>query len=174
MYPVESNPPRSYSQEDVQGILHLAIARQVDRGEITRQQLLEIAEELAIEVKDLEAAEQDWQESKLVLGKRQEFALFRREKFRERGIRYAIVNGFFLTINLISAGTISWAIYLALLMGIPLALSAWKTFLQKGPAYERDFQRWKLQQEMKESFSSLWTRIRNFTSSGFLTKNISQ
>lgn len=162
MYPVESTPPLAYSQEDVQEILYLAIARQVDKGEITREQLLEIADELAIEIKDLEAAERDWQASKLVHGKRREFDLYRREKFRERGIRYAIVNGFFLTINLISAGTISWALYLALFLGIPLALSAWKTFQQKGEIYEKDFQRWKIQQEMKESFSTLWTRLKNF------------
>jgi hypothetical protein len=162
MYPVEFNPPSSYSQEDVQEILHLAIARQVDRGEITREQLLEIAEELAIELPDLEAAERDWRQYKLVDGKRREFDLYRREGFRDSSIRYAIINGFFLTINLVSAGTISWAIYLALLMGIPLSLSAWKTFLQKGQSYERDFQRWKLQQEMKESFSSLWTRFKRF------------
>jgi len=41
--------------------------------------LLEIADDLAIEVKDLEAAEKDWQESKMVSYKRQEFDRFRRE-----------------------------------------------------------------------------------------------
>jgi hypothetical protein len=155
-------PPQSYSQEDVQEILYLAISRQVDEGEITRQQLLEIADELAIEIKDLEAAERDWKESKLVNCKRQEFDRFRREELKHKTVRYVIVNSFVITINLISAGTISWAIYILLLMGLPLSLSAWKTFQNQGIAYEEAFQRWKIKQEVKESFTSLWTQIKKF------------
>jgi hypothetical protein len=154
--------PQSYSQEDVQEILYLAISRQGDKGEITRQQLLEIAEELAIEIKDLEAAERDWKESKLVNYKRQEFDRFRREDLKQKTVRYVIINGFVVTINLISAGTISWAIYIVLLMGLPLSLSAWKTFQNQGIAYEDAFQSWKIKQEVKESFTSLWTQIKKF------------
>lgn len=155
-------PPQSYSQEDVQEILYLAISRQGDRGEITRQQLLEIADDLAIEVKDLEAAEKDWQESKMVSYKRQEFDRFRREELKNKTVRYLIINSFFIIINLISSGTISWAIYIFLLMGLPLSLSAWKTFQNQGIAYEEAFKRWKIKEEMKESFTNLWTQVKKF------------
>jgi polyhydroxyalkanoate synthesis regulator phasin len=160
MYPADFPPPQSYSQEEVQEILYLAIARQVDKGEITREQLLEIADELAIESQDLEAAEKEWKASKIINIKRYEFDLYRREELKNKTTRYLIINGFIFTINLISAGTISWAIYIALLMGLPLSLSAWKTLQKTGQIYERDFQRWKIKQEMKESFSSIWTQIK--------------
>jgi len=39
---------RSYHQEDIQQILNIAIARQVHKGEFSREQLLEIAAELEI------------------------------------------------------------------------------------------------------------------------------
>lgn len=162
MYPADLPTPKSYSQEEVQEILYLAISRQVDKGEITREQLLEIAEELAIESQDLEAAEREWKESRLVNVKRREFDLYRQERLKERTTRYLIVNGFLVAINLISAGTISWVIYPALVMAIPLSLSAWKTYQREGQTYERDFQRWKIQQEVKDSFTTLWTRIKNF------------
>jgi hypothetical protein len=155
-------PPQSYNQEDVQEILYLAISRQGDKGEITRQQLLEIADDLAIDIKDLESAERDWQESKIVSYKRQEFERFRREELKHKTVRYVIVNSFVVAINLISAGTISWAIYILLLLGLPLSLEAWKTFQQAGIAYEEAFQRWKIKQEVKESFSNLWTQIKRF------------
>jgi 2TM domain len=155
-------PPQSYSQEDVQEILYLAISRQVDKGEITRQQLLEIADELAIEIKDIEAAEKDWKESRIVGYKRQEFEQFRREELKQKTVRYVIINSFIVTINLISAGTISWAIYIILIMGLPLSLSAWKTFQKQGIAYEEAFQHWKIKQEVKESFASIWTQIKKF------------
>jgi hypothetical protein len=155
-------PPQSYNQEDVQEILYLAISRQADKGEITRQQLLEIADDLAIDIKDLESAERDWQESKMVSYKRQEFESFRREELKHKTVRYVIVNSFVVVINLISAGTISWAIYILLLLGLPLSLEAWKTFQKAGIAYEEAFQRWKIKQEVKESFSNLWTQIKRF------------
>jgi hypothetical protein len=155
-------PPQSYNQEDVQEILYLAISRQGDKGEITRQQLLEIADDLAIDIKDLESAERDWQESKMVSYKRQEFERFRREELKHKTVRYVIVNSFVVVINVISAGTISWAIYILLLLGLPLSLAAWKTFQKAGIAYEEAFQRWKIKQEVKESFSNLWTQIKRF------------
>jgi len=49
-----------------------------------------------------------------------------------------------------------------LLMGLPLSLSAWKTFQNQGIAYEEAFKRWKIKEEMKESFSNLWTQIKKF------------
>jgi hypothetical protein len=153
-------PPQLYTPEEVQQILHLAIARQVTQGEMTREQLLEIAAEMEIETKDLEAAEQDWYTQQLLDQKRQKFNLYQQEKFKNKAVRYLIINGFLITFNLMSAGTLSWAMYPLFLMGLPLSLTAWKTFQVQGEAYEQAFQRWQLKDEIKQSFFYVWTRIR--------------
>jgi hypothetical protein len=153
-------PPSSYRQEDVQQILQIAIARQIERGEVTRQHLLEIATELDIHPLDLEAAERDWLAQQNIDQKRLQFQLFRQEKFKNKVVRYLIINGFVISLNLLSSGTISWAIYFIILLGLPLALAAWKTFQTQGTDYEQAFQRWRMENEMKESFSNFWSKIR--------------
>lgn len=153
-------PPQLYTPEEVQQILHLAIARQVTQGEMTREQLLEIAAEMEIKTQDLEAAEQNWYTQQLLDRKRQKFNLYQQEKFKNQAVRYLIINGFLITFNLMSVGTLSWAIYPLFLMGLPLSLTAWRTFQVKGEAYEQAFQRWQLKDEIKQSFFYVWTRIR--------------
>ncbi|WP_245927494.1 2TM domain-containing protein [Aphanothece hegewaldii] len=149
-----------YRSEEVQQILNIAIARQVTQGEMTRKQLLEIAAEMDIETKDLEAAEQEWYTQHLLDLKRQKFNLYQQEKFKNKAVRYVIINGFLMTFNIISAGTLSWAIYPIFFLGLPLSLTAWKTFQVKGEVYEQAFQRWQVKDEIKQSFFYIWTRIR--------------
>ena len=52
--------PRCYQQEDIQQILNLAIARQGDGEEFSREHLVEIAAELGISPDTLLEAEQEW------------------------------------------------------------------------------------------------------------------
>ncbi|MFQ4135779.1 hypothetical protein PGN35_005615 [Nodosilinea sp. PGN35] len=49
-----------YPAEDAQQILSLAIARQTESGELSRTQLLEIADELGIAPETIAAAEREW------------------------------------------------------------------------------------------------------------------
>ena len=156
----ESQPPKSYSQEEIQQILQLAIARQTDKGELSREQLWEIAAELEIDRNCLQAAEYDWLNQKLLEQKRQAFDIYRREQFKQKTIKYLIVNAFLVTLNLIGAGTLSWSLYVLLGWGLLLSLDAWKTFQSKGEAYEQAFQSWNLKHEMKRSIESLWDRLK--------------
>lgn len=151
---------QSYSQEEVQQILHLAIARQTDRGELSRSQLWEIAAELAIEPSDIQAAEQTWLSQKAIDRKRQEFDRYRRDTFRHKAIRYLIANAFLICLNLLSAGTLSWSIYILLIWGLKLSLDAWNTFQSKGEAYEQAFQRWNVKNELKQSVVGLWDKVK--------------
>ncbi|MBR8831060.1 MAG: 2TM domain-containing protein [Chlorogloea purpurea SAG 13.99] len=150
----------SYGQEDVQGILSLAISRQIDRGEIDQQELLEIAQELSIDVRELEKAKQDWYNIKLVKNKQQEFIVYRWQKLKNKLVRYLIANGFFITINFISSGSIGWALYILMLWGLPLSLDTWQAWQTGGEEFENQFQQWQLKQEVKQSFLSLWRKIR--------------
>ncbi|CCQ67278.1 hypothetical protein CWATWH0402_3087 [Crocosphaera watsonii WH 0402] len=56
----EVQPPQSYRKEEVQEILHLAIARKTEVEELSRTQLWEIAAELDIDADVLQVAENDW------------------------------------------------------------------------------------------------------------------
>ncbi|MGP0128246.1 MAG: 2TM domain-containing protein [cyanobacterium endosymbiont of Rhopalodia musculus] len=153
-------PPESYSHNDVQEILHLAITRTADGSELSRTQLWEIATELDIDHDSLRSAERDWLNSKIIERKRQEFDYYRQEKLKQKAVRYAIVNGFFLMINFFSSGTLSWSLYTLLLLGLPLSLDTWKVFQTEGEAYEQAFQRWSLKKQMKESLSGLWDKLK--------------
>ncbi|XHU96360.1 MAG: 2TM domain-containing protein [cyanobacterium endosymbiont of Rhopalodia gibba] len=153
-------PPESYSQNDVQEILHLAITRTADGSKLSRAQLREIATELDIDADSLRSAEREWLNSKIIERKRQEFDCYRQEQLKQKTIRYAIINGFFLMINFLSSGTLSWSLYILLLLGLPLSLDTWKVFQTEGEAYEQAFQRWSIKKQMKESLSGLWDKLK--------------
>lgn len=156
----EWQPPQSYSQEAVQEILYLAITRKSDQGELSREQLWEIAAELNIDGDCLQAAERDWLNHQLLERKRQEFNIYRRERFRQKLIRYLIVGAFLVFLDLMAAGVLTWSRFVLLILGLVISLDAWKTWQTKGEAYEQAFQRWNLKNEMKESLTSLWNKIK--------------
>lgn len=156
-------PPQSYSQEDVQQILQLAIARQsqqTDLAELSREQLWEIAVELDIAPSCLQAAEQDWLNQKILDEKRAAFELHRRQRLKNKAIRYLIINTFLVLLNLAGAGTLSWSLYVLLGWGLFLVLEGWKTLQTQGEDYEQAFQRWYMRQETKRFLENLWDRLK--------------
>lgn len=161
--PVNSAMTDFYSQEDVQQILQVAIARQAQAGEVeqlTREQLLEIAEEMGISAGELQIAEQEWQVQQGDALERQEFNQIRSSRFQRRVTRYLIVNGFSAAIALLVTGGSSWlwAPYLALGWGLGVALDAWNTFYLTGDRYEDAFQHWRRKRLFKRSVTSLLNR----------------
>lgn len=150
----ESKITRSYHQEDIQQILQIAIARQADDTEFSHEQLLEIAAELEISSECLQAAECEWLAQQSNNQKRQEFNRYRRRKLQKRFGNYAIVNSFFLLLNLIGAGEISWSLYILLFSGLDLSLNSWNTYQSQGEDYERAFQIWYRQNKLKQSVSN--------------------
>lgn len=138
-----------YRQEDAQQILQLAIARQVESGELTRAQLLEIADEMGIAPSDLAMAEQEWLKWRGEAQERKAFEQARRLKFQHSASKYLIFNGFLVIIDLIGGGGLSWSLYVVLGWGLLLALEAWKTFLRRGDEYEDAFQSWRRKRHIK-------------------------
>lgn len=151
--------PESYSPEDIQQILQIALARKSECEELTRQQLWEIASELEIDNQSLQAAEQDWFERKAVQEKRQAFNLYRRSQFKQKLTKYLIINIFLVSFNVAIAGTITWSIYILLFWGLSIALNGWKAYQTQGEEYERAFQRWDFQNEVKRTFATFWERL---------------
>ena len=151
----EAKNTRSYHQEDIQQILHIAIARQAHEGEFSREQLLEIAAELNISPECLEVAEQEWLVQQGELQKRKAFNIYRRRKLHKRVGNYVIVNSFLLMLNFFSAGRLSWSLYVLLFWGLKLGLDTWNTYQLKGEDYERAFHKWNRQHQLKQSLNSL-------------------
>ncbi|MBE9251353.1 2TM domain-containing protein [Dolichospermum sp. LEGE 00240] len=157
------NSLRSYSQEDVQQILQLAIARQVDDNdqEFSYQQIVEIATELQISPDILQQAERDWLGKQNEVEQRQAFNLYRQSKFKKRLGNYAIINIFFLGMNLISGG-LSWSLYILLACGLAISLDIWNTFQTKGEDYEIAFQRWNRNHQIKQTINTVlnkWFKV---------------
>ncbi|MEM8677688.1 MAG: 2TM domain-containing protein [Cyanobacteria bacterium P01_G01_bin.67] len=151
--------PDSYNQEDLQQILQLAIAKHHTEEELSRQQLWEIAAELDISNATIQAAERDWLEQKVIDRQRRAFDLHRRQQFKQKLTKYAIVNIFLVSFNLIVAGTLSWSLYILLFWGLGVALNGWKAYQSQGADYERAFQRWSFQNEVKQTVATVWTRL---------------
>lgn len=155
-----THKPESYSPEDIQQILQLAIARKDAGEELTRQQLWEIAAELDIDGLSIQQAERDWLEKKAIDHQRQAFNLYRRQRFQQRLTKYAIVNIFLVSLDLLAGGALSWSLYILLFWGLGLAMNGWRAYQSRGEEYERAFQRWNFQNEVKQTFSNLWNRLK--------------
>jgi 2TM domain len=150
---------RSYSQEEIQQILQLAIARQTYEGEFTHEQLLEIAAELEISPATLQAAEQDWLAQQGELQQRRAFNNYRYGKLKKRFGNFVIFNSFFVLLNFIGSGGLTWSLYLLLISGLGLVLTTWNTYQSNGEEYERAFQQWYRQHRLKESINGLFNKL---------------
>ncbi|MGG6297411.1 2TM domain-containing protein [Leptolyngbya sp. AN02str] len=165
--PMPNLDPPSYSQEDVHEILKLAIARQAENGtlELSRSQLLEIADEMGISHHEIALAEQEWSVQQRDMSNRMLFEQHRKQRFTNRLSRYLIVNFFLLVFSLLTSGGIVPAVtFLAVGWGLFVALDGWNTFLVKGDRYERAFVKWQrrrmLQRSVNHFFNSFQRWIR--------------
>ncbi len=150
--------PEIYTSEDVQQILQRAIVRQAETGELSRQQLLEIADELGISLETLTAAEQDWALHRQETATKDMFEQERRRRLRQNLVKYGIVNTMLVGMNLATAHTLNWSLYVLFGWGTAIALSAWRTFQTEGDDYDRAFQRWQLKRQVGETFKTVSSR----------------
>ncbi len=150
--PVEEIP-QSYPSEEAQAILQIAITRQVEEGEMTRLQLIEIAAELGISEATLVEAEQTWQTQRHELADRTAFNQFRQQRFQHHLIRYGVVNLFLMALNYLAADRLSWSLYIALIWGLVLALQGWNTFRPADYKNNDEFEKWRRRQQIKKSLN---------------------
>jgi len=164
----ETNNHRSYSQEDVQRILQLAIARQANDQdkEFSYELLLEIAGELEISHDSLQLAEQDWRSQQSEIQQRQSFDAYRLSKFKKLLGNFTIVNSFLILINFVSSSghilSFPWSLYILLFWGLTVALNAWNTFHIKGEEYEIAFQTWHRKHQLKQNFNTVFQTVNTF------------
>ena len=158
----ENKVTHYYNQEQIQEILQLAISRQNYEGEFTREQLSEIAAELEISPETLHAAEQDWLNNRGEIEKRQAFNAYRRGRLKKSVGKYAIVNAFLLLLNVVSAGHLTWSLYILLFWSLGLGLKTWNTFLSDGEEYERAYQQWDRRSQLQASVNNFFNKFLKF------------
>lgn len=115
----------TYTAEDVQAILAEALALQAS-DRFTRSQLLEMAAEMNISADLLDQVEQNWRQRQQQKAQEQARKQKRRRLLRQQLITYAVVNGGLMVLNLVTAGTITWAIFPLLGWGLGLLLGSGK------------------------------------------------
>lgn len=142
-----------YQAEDAQAILQIAIAKQSEEGELTRTQLLEVAEELGISATNLAEAEKEWRIQRLEKADLKAFDDFKKQQFQSHLLRFIVSNGVLLVVNFMLFGTLSWALYILLFWGAGLGLHGWNTFQPNEHRYREEFEKWRRRQQLKRSFS---------------------
>ncbi|HEY9809885.1 MAG TPA: 2TM domain-containing protein [Halomicronema sp.] len=154
----------TYSQDDVQQILNLALSRKEEGGEISRSQLLEIAQDLNISLAHLEAAEKEWLSRQGELQEQQVFDIYRRKKLQKNVVKYGIFNCFFVLLNLAGSGELSWSLYIVLFWGLGLALQGWSIYQRDEEEYQQAFQRWRMKKQLGQSVNSLVNKFQKWIS----------
>ena len=150
----DANIVRSYSQEDIQQILSIAIARQADDSEFSYQQLLEIAEELEITPESLQQSEIDWRSQNTIVRQKQTFDVYRRNRLKKKVGNYAIANSFLVLLDLLNSGGLYWSLYIVLIWGLKVGLDSWNTYYSNSEEYERAFQKWTGRNQLKQSVNT--------------------
>jgi hypothetical protein len=161
MNSAEQSIIRSYSQEDVQQILNIALAHYpVKDTELSYAQLLEIADELRISPDTLQLAEQKWLSQQGETNKRLEFDAYRQSKFQEKLSKYTITNACLIALNFLTGFGVPWSLYVLIFWGMGFGLDAWKFFYQRrGEAYNRAFQSWERKQKIQKSITGLIDKL---------------
>lgn len=162
---------KTYRQDEVQEILHLAIANQAKAGELSRDQLFEIADELGLSPQDIQNAEQEWQGIQRIDQEKQAFIRWRRLQFHQHSVKYLIVNGFLMVFDLLTFGdagvgliifgsqALSFSLFIALIWGLFLALDGWQSRQTEGKTFERKFRKWQRRHWLKESARRIFGRF---------------
>jgi hypothetical protein len=131
----------TYNSDEMQQILQKAFARQ-QKGEFSREQIIEIASELGVSSESLQTAEQEWLIQEVEVKKRQIFNTQRRGQFKSHLVTFIGVNGFLVLLNLLTSPSYFWAIFPILGWGLGLFFDAMKAYKTNGESYEHDFQEW--------------------------------
>ncbi|PZV09499.1 MAG: hypothetical protein DCF32_02295 [Leptolyngbya sp.] len=156
-----SNGEFLYPAEDAQQILSLAIARQTESGELSRAQLLEIADELGISTDTLAAAEREWDVKKYELADQRLFDSQRQQRFQHGLTQFLITAGFVLVFQLVTGGWLwNWLIYLILgPWALQVSWNAWRVYRPNEYAYRQEFERWRRTQQMKRVVGGAMRRL---------------
>ena len=155
-----------YPAEEAQHILSIAMALGTESGELSRAQLLEIAEELGISAATLAEAEREWDVKKYEIADQRQFDRERKQRFQHGLSRFCFFVGFLLLILIVTLGGGFWAGSAKFLLffpgapwGLKLAWDAWRIYRPNEYSYTREFQRWRRKQQMRRAVGGAVRRL---------------
>jgi hypothetical protein len=134
------NTPRKYSQEEVNSILRRALERGGGGGSITHEELVATANELGIEVDQLEAAIVEQEEMGELDSARAEWLSKRKQSFFDHLRSYLIVNLVLFLVDMFTSGGV-WFYWPLFGWGIGLLFDAAGTFFPKEREIDRGARR---------------------------------
>ena len=144
-----------YSEEDARRILQDALEHQNDETEFSREQLMEMADELGIAKESVLAAEKKLLSKQNVEQERLMFERQRRQKFRTQLMSYGIVITFLFFINLLTSPSHWWFLYPLLGWGMAIAFQAWEISQTEGEKYEKEFEKWRVKRQIEDKTKRL-------------------
>jgi hypothetical protein len=150
-----------YPAEDAQQILSIAIARQTESGELSRAQLLEIAEELGISADLIGEAEREWDVKKYELADQKLFDSQRRQRLHHALAQFLIIGGGVLVFQLVTGGWL-WNGLIYITFGpwaLQIAWDAWRIYRPNEYSYRKEFQRWRRKQQMRRAMGGFMRRF---------------
>lgn len=148
-----------YASEDAQQILQIAITKETEVGELSRHQLAEIASELGIAAETLWSAEREWLSLKGEAAEQFVFNQQRKQKFHHHLVRYSIINGFLILLDLLTGSGLGWSFFILLPWSTGLALHGWQTYQLSGYRYQTEFENWQRRQRVKQSVNKFVNRL---------------
>ncbi|WOD37753.1 2TM domain-containing protein [Nodosilinea sp. E11] len=154
-----------YPAEDAQQILSIAIARQTESGELSRTQLLEIADELGISADLVTEAEREWDVKKYELADQKLFDSQRRQRLHHDLAQFLIIGGGVVVFQLVTGGWLwNWLLYITLgPWALQIAWDAWRIYRPNEYSYRKEFQRWRRKQQMKRAVGGVMQRLLRFS-----------
>lgn len=160
-HPTNQDSAFCYPAEDAQQILSIAMARQTDSGELSRAQLLEIAEELGISAEILAEAEREWDVKKYEIADQKQFDRERKQRFQHGLTQFLIFSGFVLLFEIFTGGWLwNWFIYLTFgPWALKLLWNWWRIYRPNEYSYTQEFQRWRRKQQMRRAVSGAVRRL---------------
>ncbi len=147
--------PKRYSEEESRRILQEALEHQNNEREFSREQLLEMAEELDISPDNLARAEEKWLNETKIDEELLEFNRHRRQQFNQQCISYGIVMTFLFFINLFTSPEFFWVVFPLLGWGMALAFQFAEVRKMGGQTYEKELEKWRTKRQIEGSTKRL-------------------
>lgn len=159
--PYITNGEFLYPAEDAQQILSLAIARQTESGELSRAQLLEIADELGISAETIAAAEREWDMKKYEIADQKLFDSQRQQRLQNDIAQFLIWGGGVLVFQLVTGGWLwNWLLYITFgPWALQITWDAWRIYRPNNYSYRKEFEHWRRKQQMKRAVGGVVRRF---------------
>ena len=140
-----SDLPARYTDDDAREILRRAVALEAQPADLDDQALREMAAQSGISEHALARAREQWLAERVTTEEQAERAAFdksRRAAFMGHLFSFVVMNFFFMILSLMQGAT--WFIWPLLGWGIGLASHGFNLLQKSGPAYENEFDQWRL------------------------------